>query len=321
MPARLIASIIAFWLTAVASAAAQSYPDKPIRFIVTFPPGGSTDVVARALQPALERALGQSIIIENRPGAGGVIGLDAVAKAAPDGYTIGMGAAGALVINVSLQEKMPYDPLKDLAPISKVAESPFILAATPAVKANSLRDLIALAKSAPDSVAIGHGGNGTAMHLTAQMFNAAAGVKLAMIPYRGTAAVVTDLVGGHVALGIVDPPPSTAALRSGQIKPIAISSKGRFAMFPDIPTFQEQGFAGFESTGWFGIVVPAGTPPAIIARLNTAVVGALHYPEVTERIRGVGMEPTPMTPAEFGSYIRGEIEKFSKVVAVSGARN
>ena len=321
MPILRIGLAIGLWLAAASAVAAQGYPDKPIRFIVTFPPGGSTDVVARALQPALERMLGQSIIIENRPGAGGVIGLDAVAKAAPDGYTIGMGAAGALVINVSMQEKMPYDPLKDLAPISKVAESPFILAATPALKANSLRELIALAKGAPAGIAIGHGGNGTAMHLTAQMFNAMAGVKLGLVPYRGTAPVVTDLIGGHVSLGIVDPPPSMAAFRAGQIKPIAISSKQRFAMFPDIQTFEEQGLSGFESTGWFGIVVPAATPPEIVAKLNEAVVAALRYPEVAQRIRTVGMEPTPMTPAEFGAYIRNEIDKFSKVVAASGARN
>jgi tripartite-type tricarboxylate transporter receptor subunit TctC len=250
-----------------------------------------------------------------------VIGLDAVAKAAPDGYTIGMGAAGALVINVSMQEKMPYDPLKDLAPISKVAESPFILAATPALKANSLRELIALAKGAPADITIGHGGNGTAMHLTAQMFNAMAGVKLGLVPYRGTAPVVTDLIGGHVSLGIVDPPPSMAAFRAGQIKPIAISSKQRFAMFPDMQTFEEQGLSGFESTGWFGIVVPAATPPEVVAKLNAAVVGALRYPEVAQRIRTVGMEPTPMMPAEFGAYIRNEIDKFSRVVAASGTRN
>ena len=321
MPTRLLGLVIGLCVAAGIGSAARAYPDKAIRFIVTFPPGGSTDVVARALQPSLERLLGQPVVIENRPGAGGVIGLDAVAKATPDGYTIGMGAAGALVINVSLQEKMPYDPLKDLAPVSKVAESPFILAATPTLKANSLSELIALAKSAPESVAIGHGGNGTAMHLTAQMFNAMAGVKVGLVPYRGTAAVVTDLIGGHVALGIVDPPPSLAAFRAGQLKPIAISSRQRFGMFPDMPTFAEQGLAGFETTGWFGIFVPAATAPEIVAKLNAAVVAALRDPEVAQRIRTVGMEPTPMTAAEFGTYIRSEIDKYSKVVAASGARN
>jgi tripartite-type tricarboxylate transporter receptor subunit TctC len=317
---RFLRLAAAMALAALASAA-QAYPDKPIRFIVTFPPGGSTDVVARALQPALEKSLGQSVIVENRPGAGGVTGLDAVAKAAPDGYTIGMGAAGALANKAGLQEKTPYDPLKDLAPISKVAESPFILAATPSLRANSLRDLIALAKDTPGTTAIGHGGNGTSMHLTAQMFNAMAGVNLPLVPYRGTAPVVTDLVGGHVALGIVDPPPSMAAFRAGQIKPIAISSKRRFPMFPEFQTFEEQGLAGFESTGWFGIVVPGATPPAIVEKLNTAVVAALRDPEVAQRIRTVGMEPVPMTAAEFGAYIRSEIEKVSKVVAASGPRN
>ena len=299
---------------------ASAYPEKPIRLIVTFPPGGSTDIVARAIQPHLEKQLKQSVIIENRPGAGGVIGLDAVAKAAPDGYTVGVAAAGALVINVSLQEKMPYDPVKDLVPVTKLAESPFILAATPSFQAKNLHDAIGLAKRSPGTISLGHGGNGTAMHLTAQMFNGMAAVNTALVPYRGTAAVVTDLIGGHLQLGIVDPPPSLAAFRAGQIKPIAISSMQRFSMLPDVPTFVEQGLPGFESTGWFGIVVPAGTPANVIAKLNEAFVAGLKDAEVAERIRSVGMERAPMTPAEFAAYIKGEIDKWSKVVASSGAK-
>jgi tripartite-type tricarboxylate transporter receptor subunit TctC len=299
----------------------HAYPEKPIRLIVTFPPGGSTDIVARAIQPHLEKQLKQSVIIDNRPGAGGVIGLDAVAKAPPDGYTVGVAAAGALVINVSLQEKMPYDPLKDLAPVTKLAESPFILAATPSFQASAVRDVVALAQRSPGTISLGYGGNGTAMHLTAQMFNGMAGVTTALVPYRGTAAVVTDLIGGHVQLGIVDPPPSLAAFRAGQIKPIAISSPQRFSMLPDIPTFAEQGLAGFESTGWFGIVVPAGTPANIIVKLNEAFVAGLKDADVAERIRSVGMERAPMSPGEFAAYIKGEIDKWSRVVAASRAKS
>ncbi len=284
-----LASTLALALLALGAGPAQAYPDRPIRFIVPFPPGGSTDVIARAMQPQLEKVLGQSVVIENRPGAGGVLGVDAIAKSVPDGYTIGMGAAGALTINVSLNEKMPFDPVKDLAPVSRVAESPFILAATPAFKATSLADAIALAKAAPAGLALGHGGNGTTMHLTAMLFNGMARLNLQLVPYRGTAPVVTDLVGGHIMLGIVDPPPSMAAIRAGQIKPLAVSSKQRFPTFPDVPTFHEQGLAGFETTGWFGIVVPAATPADIVAKLNAAVVAALTQPDVAQRIRAVGM--------------------------------
>jgi tripartite-type tricarboxylate transporter receptor subunit TctC len=300
---------------AMSAAPASAYPDRPIRFIVPFPPGGSTDHVARAMQPQLEKILGQSVVIENRPGAGGVIGVDAVAKSPPDGYTIGMGAAGALSINVSLNEKMPFDPLKDLAPVSKVAESPFMLAAAPSFKVSSLRELIAQAKSAPGNLAIGHGGNGTTMHLTAMLFNGMAGLNLPLIPYRGTAPVVTDLIGGHIVLGIVDPPPAMSAIQSGRIKPLAVSSKRRFAPFAEVPTFDEQGLKGFETTGWFGIVVPAATAPDIVAKLNAAVIATLTDAEVAQRIRAAGMEPTPMSTQSFAAYIRSEIAKYATVAS------
>jgi tripartite-type tricarboxylate transporter receptor subunit TctC len=306
----------ALWICAGVAHAA--YPERAIRFIVPFPPGGSTDVIARTMQPKLEKLLGQPVIVENRPGAGGTTGIDAVAKAAPDGYTIGMGAAGALVINPHLQQ-MPFDPLKDLAPITRIAESPFILAAKPTLSATTLRDVIALAKSTPD-VSIGHGGNGTAMHLTAEMFNAMAAVKIALVPYRGTAPVVTDLIGGHLTLGIVDPPPSLAAFKAGQIKAVAVSSAQRFSLLPDVPTFAEQGLTGLLATGWFGIVAPAGMPPDVVATLNAAFVAALKDDEVVARVRAAGMEPTPMTAAAFADYIRAESRKWADTVAKAGLK-
>jgi tripartite-type tricarboxylate transporter receptor subunit TctC len=311
---RLASAGVALCLSVGAAFAA--YPERPIRFIIPFPPGGSTDVIARAMQPKLEKLLGQPVIIENRAGAGGSTGLDAVAKSAPDGYTIGMAAAGALVINPHLQQ-MPFDPIKDLTPVTRVAESPFILAATPSFAANSLREVVALAKNSP-GFSIGHGGNGTAMHLTAEMFNHAAGISIGLVPYRGTAPVVTDLIGGHLALGIVDPPPSLAAFEAGQIKGIAVSWERRFAPLPKIPTFAEQGLTGVVSTGWFGIVAPAGCAADIVAKLNAAFVDALRDPEAVARVRATGMEPTPMTASEFAGYIRAESQKWADVVARAG---
>ncbi len=284
--------------------------------LISFPPGGSSDAIGRIVQPGLEKRLGQPIVIENRPGAGGMIAIDAVSKAAPDGYTIGLGGAGALGGNVALGEKMPYDPRKDVAPVTVLSASPFILAAAPSLSATSLQDVIALAKR--DKLSIGHGGNGTLMHLTAEMFNQMAGIKLPMVPYRGIAPVVTDLIGGHVALGIVDPPSAVAAIEGGKIKAVAISSAKRFPRLKDIPTFAEQGLPDFESIGWFGIIAPAKTPPAVVARLNSALVAELKEPSVVERIRALGAEPMPQTPAEFSAFIVHEIDKWTKVVAASG---
>jgi tripartite-type tricarboxylate transporter receptor subunit TctC len=305
-------------LESTAPSFAEGYPSKPIRFIVPFPPGGATDIVARAMQPQLEKHLGQTVVIENRPGAGAVIGLDAVAKAAPDGHTIGIGPAGALSVNTAMQVKMPFDVRKDFAPISNIAETPFILAAAASFKANSLNDVMAQAKAAPGTLSIGHGGNGTSMYFTALLFITMADVQIGLVPYRGTAPVVTDLLGGHIGLGIVDAPPSRAAIREGKMKALAVSSKERFPFFPEIPTFDEQGVKGYQVTGWFGLVAPAATAPDIVAKLNAATVATLKDSDVAERIRVTGMEPTPSTAAEFKALIDTEIDKIAKVLAQAG---
>ena len=303
-----------------AKACAQTFPSRPIRLIVTFPPGGSTDTMARALQPWLEKSLGQPIVIENRGGAGGSIGTDAIVKSAPDGYTFGIAGLGALGIDVLLNDKLPYDPFRDVAPISGLISSPFILAAPLSSSANSIRDVIALAKADAKSLSIGHGGNGTAMHLTAQMFNNMAGIDVALVPYRGTGPVTQDVLAGHIPLGITDPPSAIAQIEARRIKALAISSRARFFAFPDVPTFAESGLPGFESTGWFGFVAPARTPPEIIVKLNAAVVAALADPAVRERVRVLGAEPIPGTPEEFTRLIRREYEKWAKVIAETGAK-
>jgi len=301
--------------------AAGAYPDRPIRLLVSFPPGGSSDAMARIVQPGLERLLGQPVVIENRAGAGGMIAIDAVAKAAPDGYVVGLGGAGALGTNLALQEKMSYDPRKDVAPVTGLAGSPFILAAAPAFQSTSLRDVLTLARGPGEKLAIGHGGNGTLMHLTAELFNQMAGTKVALVPYRGIAPVVTELIGNHLALGVIDPPSGISAIEAGTIKTVAISSAKRFPRLPQIPTFAESGLPGFESSGWFGIVVPARTPADVITTLNAAFVTVLKDPSVIERIRALGAEPMPMTPAEYAAFIASEIDKWLKVVAASAKPN
>jgi tripartite-type tricarboxylate transporter receptor subunit TctC len=310
--ARLILAI-GFGIAGIGLSWAQTYPSKPIRFIVPFPAGGSTDAVARAMQPALEKMLGQPVVVENRAGAGGLLGVDAIAKAAPDGYTIGIAGAGALGVNIGERMKRPYDPAKDLAPISKAAGSPFVLVAPPTLNANSLGDVIKLAKAEPGRLSIGHGGNGTAMQLTALMLVSMADVKINLVPYRGTAPAVADAIAGHVQLAIADPPPSMGAISEGKLKALAVSSKTRFSVFPDIPTFDEQGLKDFEVSGWFGIAAPGGTPRTIVMKLNAAVVAALNDPEVARRIHTIGMEPAPMTPEQFSAFVDGEIAKAEKL--------
>ncbi len=307
------------WLGSLA-AAADDYPSRPIRLIVTFPPGGSADVLARAIQPHLEHELGQPFVIENRAGAGGVTGIEAVARSAPDGYTLGIGAAGALAVNLSLKEKMPYDPFTELVPISGLVKTPFILAAAPGFEPNAVRDVIALAKQKPGALAIGHGGNGTAMHLTAQLFTHMAGIDMTLVPYRGTGPATQDLVAGHIPLAITDPPTAVALIQSKQIKPLAVSTRERFDAMPDLPTMDEAGLPGYESMGWFGFVAPAGTPSEIIARLNGAIVMALKDPGMLERTRTLGAIPMPFTPTAFARYIRSEYEKWAAVVAQTGAK-
>jgi tripartite-type tricarboxylate transporter receptor subunit TctC len=301
------------------TAVAQTFPVKPIRIIVTFPPGGQTDVVTRAIQPYLEKHLGQPVIIDNRPGAGGTIGVDAVAKAPPDGYLLGVGPMGALT--VGLQEKMPYDTLKDLVPVSMLTTTPFVMAAPLSSKATHAGDVIAFAKAKSENLSIGHGGIGSAMHLTALLFNHMAGVDIPLVPYRGSAPVFADVVAGHIPLGIGDSTAALAVIRSGQVKALGVSSSKRDPSMPDVPTFAEVGVPGYEAMGWFGVVAPAGTPPEIVAKLNEAVVGALKDPVVAGRMRAVGAEPTPTTQEEFAQFIRREIDKWSKVVKQAGLKN
>lgn len=318
---RLTVAILAcLWIGVASCAGAGSYPERPVRLIVSFPPGGSSDSMARIVQQIVEMKLGQPLVVENRPGAGGVIAIELIAKAPPDGYMIGLGGAGAFGINLDLQEKPSYDVSKDLIPVTGLASSPFLLAASPALRGKSLGDIIAMAKAGDRQLVIGHGGNGTMMHLTAELFNQMAGTRIDLVPYRGIAPVLNDLIGAHIPLGIVDPPTAMSAIEAGAVTTIAVSSAERYSRLPEIPTFAEAGLPGFESTGWFGIVAPAGTPPDVIAKLNAAFVTALKDPAVIKRIRALGSEPMPMTPEEFAAFIKSETTKWAKVIAISDGK-
>jgi tripartite-type tricarboxylate transporter receptor subunit TctC len=298
---------------------AQDYPSKSIRFIVPFPPGGSSDLIARIIAPRMGERMGQPVLVENRPGAGGMIGVDMVAKAPPDGYTIGLAAAGALSSNISLYPSMPFHPEKDLAPISMLAIIPFFLVAHPSQPA-SLKLLIEAAKAKPGGLSIGYGGNGSTMHLAGELFNMMAGVKLQPVPYKGSGPVSTDVLGGQVPLGVVDVPSAIAHVRAGKMRALAVTSKRRIAAAPEVPTFEEAGVPGYEAIGWFGAVAPAGTPAAIIQRLNAEMAAALAVPEIRERALAAGAEPFTNTPQEFAAIIREETRKWAEVIRTAGIK-
>jgi len=312
------ATLLAFASPALAQDAA--WPTKPIRVIVTFPPGGSADGILRAIGPRVSEKLGQPLVIENRPGAGGNIGLTAVAKAEPDGHTVGLGAAGALSANVSLYPQMPYDPIKDFKPVSLVAVIPFVFVGHPSVGVRTQAELIALAKRDPSKLTIGHGGNGTAMHLTASLFDQMAGTKIVQVAYRGSGPAAVDALAGQIPLAVTDLPAALPHIRAGKLQAFSVTSDKRVPALPDVPTVAEAGLAGYESVGWFGIVAPAATPDAIVTKLNAALADALNDPATQATIRGLGVEPAPTTPKAFGDYIKAETTKWAKVIRTAGIK-
>ncbi|HEX6414171.1 MAG TPA: tripartite tricarboxylate transporter substrate binding protein [Burkholderiales bacterium] len=305
-------SLLLFW---VSCAVAQPYPSKPIRFIVSFPPGGSADLISRAIAPRMSERLGQPVVVENRAGAGGMIGVDAVAKSAPDGTTIGLAAAGALTTNIHIYPSMPFHPEKDLAPISMLAMIPFFLVAHPSQPA-TLKEVIAQARSG--NLAYGHGGQGSTMHLAGELLNMMAQIKLQAVPYKGSGPVSADVLGGQVPLGVVDVPSAIANVKAGKMRALAVTSKQRISAAPEVPTFQEAGLRGYEAVGWFGAVAPANTPKDIINRLNTEIRSALAAPDVKERALTAGAEPHATSPEEFAAYIREETKKWGEVVRAAG---
>ena len=299
------------------AATAQSYPVKPIRIIVPYAPGGSTDVVFRILAPRLTEILGQTVVVENRPGGSSTIGLDVAAKSPPDGYTLGIPniTFGA---NPSLMKKMPFDSEKDLVPVSLVSIVTLVLAVHPSVPAKSVRALIALAKSKPGSLNYGSAGNASANHLATERFSYMAGIKMVHIPYKGGGPAVISIVGGETAILFATIPSSYQHFQTGKLVALGVSSLKRNVALPNIPSIAEAAIPGFEAIEWNGVVVPAGTPPAVIGRLHQALVKALSIPEVKERIVGLGAEPVGNSPDEFSAFIKKELATWSKVIKEVG---
>jgi tripartite-type tricarboxylate transporter receptor subunit TctC len=322
--ARLLFTVLATFMASAALHAnaqgAGSYPNKSIKIVVPFPPGGATDILARAIGFELQKAWGQSVVIENKPGAGGNTGADLVAKSPADGYTLIMATVGTHAINMSLYAKMPYDAVKDFEPVVLVAGVPNLLVVHPSVNAKSVRELTALAKAQPGKLNVASSGNGTSIHLAAELYKQMAGVDILHVPYKGSAPAVADLLGGQVQMMFDNMPVSLPHVKAGKLRALAVTSLTRSAALPDVPTMDEEGLKGFDATSWFGLLAPAGTPKDIVAKLNAASVKALASPEMRERLAAQGAEPMGNTPDQFAVFIKAEIDKWAKIVKASGAR-
>jgi tripartite-type tricarboxylate transporter receptor subunit TctC len=301
------------------TAHAQSFPTKPIKVIVPFPAGGTVDFFARVISTKLSEALGQSVLVENRAGAGGNIAAEAVAKAAPDGYTLLMGSE-IIAINTSLYSKIGYDPVKDLAPITLVGTVPNILIVHPGLPINSVAELIALAKKTPGKISFASTGQGTSTHLSSELFKLMANVDMLHVPYKGGPPAIADLISGQVNMMFINMPTGITHVRSGKAKILAVSSIKRVAQLPDVPTVDQSGVKGFETSAWSGLYAPAATPADIINRLNVEVVKILKQPSVREQLMAQGAEPVGDTPEEFSRFTLAEISKWAKIIKISGAK-
>ena len=302
------------------SVAQDAWPSKPIRLVIPFPAGGATDILGRIVAGELNKAFGVSVIPDNRAGAGGNIGTEAVARSAPDGYTLLMCTVGTQSINASLYSKVAFDPIKDFAPVTLVATVPNVLVVNPSVKANNVKELIALAKSQPGRLNYGSSGNGSSVHLSGELFKSMTGVFMTHIPYRGSAPAVADLLAGQVDLMFDNLPSVMPHIKAGKLRALAVTTARRSVSLPDVPTIAEAGVPGYEATSWFGVVAPAGTPAPVVARLQQTIAKALGAPEVREKLSGQGAEPVGNSPEAFAQYIRAEIAKWAKVIKVSGAK-
>jgi len=301
------------------TAAAQAYPAKPIRYVVPFPPAGATDILARWVAEKISPALGQTVVVENRPGAAGGVGTDYVAKSAPDGYTILM-ATAAQAISETLYVKQPFSFARDLAAVALIAHVPNVMEVHPSVPARTVKEFIALAKSRPGQLNFASSGSGTTIHMSGELFKLMTGVDIVHVPYKGSSPAITDLMAGNVSVMWDNLPASMPFIKAGRLRAIAITSAKRYPGLPDLPTVAESGVPGYEATAWFGVVAPAATPRQIVTRLNSEINRAVNLPDMKERFALQGAIPAPGSPEDFGAWIRSEIVKWGKVVKASGAR-
>ena len=309
-----------FLLFSVAAAAAEAYPTKPVRFVITFPPGGPTDVVVRLIGQRLTDQWGHPMIIDNRGGAGGIVGTEIVARAAPDGYSFLVGTAGGMTINPALQSKLPYDPFRDFSPVGMLVNNPQILVANPGVAAKNVKELVALAKAKPGQLNFASAGTGTATHLGLELLKLTTGMDAVHVPYKGGAPATADLIGGQVQLLWVSIPSVLPHVKGGRLRALAVSTAKRSASAPDVPTVAESGYPGFEYSNWNALFAPARTSPAIVRKVNAAVVKALSEPEVAQRLTLQGADPAPGTPEELGRYMRTDHERWKKVIKAANIK-
>jgi tripartite-type tricarboxylate transporter receptor subunit TctC len=308
-------------MIAASFALAQDYPSRPIRLVVGFPPGGGTDVMARLITPRMTEAWGQQVVIDNRAGATGIIGTDLVAKAAPDGYTLLMGHVATNAIAWSLFAKLPFDPAKDFAPITRVSSVPHVLVVHPSVDVHTVKELIALAKAKPGQLTFPSAGNGSTPHLAGEIFKTMTGVNLIHVPYKGTGQSLQDLLGGQVQVGFDTTAAEITYVKAGRLRPLAVSTSKRISSLPDVPTIAESGVPGYEVTTWYGLFAPAGTPPAVVRRIFAETARIVRLPDVKERLDGMGTEETTnASPEEFAALVKTDIAKYAKVVKSAGLR-
>ncbi|MFP5472789.1 MAG: Bug family tripartite tricarboxylate transporter substrate binding protein [Gammaproteobacteria bacterium] len=300
-------------------ALAQNFPTKPITIIVPFSVGGTTDILARIVGQGLTTELGQSVVVDNKPGAGGNIGGSLAAKAAADGYTLFMGTVGTHAINQSLYKKMPFDPVKDFAPLSRVATVPNLLVAHPSQPFKTVKEMIAYAKANPGKITFGSPGSGASPHVSGELFKSMTGTDLLHIPYKGSAPAMTDLLGGQTSVMFDNMPSAIQHVRSGKLRPIAVTTAKRSPELPDVPTIAEAGVPGYEATSWFGMFAPAGTPKPVLDKLHAALIKVLNQADVKKKIAEQGGDAVAETPAQFAAFIKAESVKWGKVVKESGA--
>jgi tripartite-type tricarboxylate transporter receptor subunit TctC len=304
----------------VGSVSAQSWPAKPIKYVVPFAPGGTTDILARTISEKLSIALGQPVVVENKPGAGGGVGADFTAKAAPDGYTIMGGTISTHAINASLYSNLPYDPVKDFVAITLIARVPNMLVINPDVPAKTVAELIKLLKANPGKYTFASSGNGTSQHLSGELFKSMAGVEMQHIPYKGSPPALQDVVGGQVTMTFDNITTALPLAKAGKLRALAVTTARRSSAAPEVPTLAEAGLPGFEVGSWQGVFAPAGTPPDIVKRLNAEIVKIINTPEVKEKLVALGAEPVGDTPEQFSAYVKTEVVKWSDVVKKSGAK-
>jgi tripartite-type tricarboxylate transporter receptor subunit TctC len=312
MMTTLTSGLVLVWITSAAFA--QSYPVKAIRWIVPFPPGGGTDLTTRTLSTKLSEALGQPVVIDNRPGSGGTIGLALAAKAPADGYHIATGQLANLGIAPGLYKKLPYDPVKDFAPVTRAVSAVLVLVAHPSFPPNTVKDLIAMARAKPGAITYGSPGNGTSGHLGTELIKSAAKVDMVHVPYKGAAPALTDILGGQITIYLSSIPPAVPLIKAGRLKALGVTGAKRNPALSQVPTIAESGIPGYVVDNWYGVVVPAGVPKEIISRLNTELVRILGSADVRERFALEGSEPSPTTPEQFATLIRDDMQKWAKAI-------